>query len=77
MSKLSQHKDVTLTFEVEGRQADAEMSHEETVALAQFFKRLSWSEVRECAMNDYEAHLIWAAVAKLQSGLARAGYAPH
>lgn len=44
MSKLSQHRDVTVTFEVEGRQADAEMSHEETVALAQFFKRLSWSE---------------------------------
>ncbi|WP_437437064.1 DUF7706 family protein [Pseudomonas putida] len=57
----------------DGRQADAELSHEETMALAQFFKRLNFSEVRGCAIDDDEAHKIWAAVAKLQSALARGG----
>jgi hypothetical protein len=49
----------------------------ETLALAQFFKRLSWREVRGCAVNDDEAHLICTSVAKLQGGLARGSYAPR
>ncbi|MDH0302251.1 hypothetical protein D3C76_1483120 [compost metagenome] len=77
MSKLTQYTDVTVIFDIDGQQADAELSHVETLALAQFFKRLSWNEVRGCAVNDDEAHLICAAVAKLQGGLARGGYAPR
>ena len=77
MSNLTQYKDVTVIFDIDGQQADTELSHVETLALAQFFKRLSWSEVRGCAINDDEAHLIWAAVAKLQDGMARGGYAPR
>lgn len=66
MSKLTQYTDVTVIFDIDGQHADAELSHVETLALAQFFKRLSWREVRGCAVNDDEAHLICAAVAKLQ-----------
>lgn len=77
MSKLTQYKDVTVTFDIDGRQVDAELSHAETLALAQFFKRLNWSEVRGCAVDDDEAYVIRAAVGKLQSALARGGCAPR
>ncbi|NQD75320.1 hypothetical protein HP547_12720 [Pseudomonas sp. CrR7] len=62
---------------MDGRRADAELSHGETLALAQFFKRLNWSEVRGCAVDDDEAYVIRAAVGKLQSALARGGCAPR
>lgn len=73
--KLAQYRDVTVTFDIDGHQADAELSHGETLALAQFFKRLDWSEVRGCAVDDDEADRIRAAVGKLQDALARGGYA--
>ncbi|CRM18943.1 DUF7706 family protein [Pseudomonas sp. 35 E 8] len=77
MTTLTQHRDVTVTFDIiDGRQADAELSHGETLALAQFFQRLNWSEVRGCAINDDEAFVIRAAVGKLQDALARGGHAP-
>lgn len=77
MSKLTQYSDVRVIFEIDGCQADAFMSHAETMALAQFVKRLNRSEVRGCAVDDHEAQLIWAAVVKLQDALARGGYAPR
>lgn len=77
MSKLTQNRDVTVTFDIDGQLADAELSHVQTLALAQFFKRLSWSEVSGCAVNEDEANTIWAAVAKLQDALARGGVVPR
>ncbi|GAB0079432.1 MULTISPECIES: DUF7706 family protein [Pseudomonas] len=77
MNKPTQPKDVTVTFGINGLQADADLSQEETLALAQFFKRLDWSEVRGCAIDDNEAYTIRAAVGKLQDALARGGYAPR
>lgn len=77
MSKLTHYRDVTVTFDIDGRQADAELSHQETLALAQLFKRLKWNEMRGCAIDDDEAYAIRAAVGKLQGALARGGYSPR
>jgi len=77
MSKLTQYSNVRVIFEIDGCQADAELSHGETMALAQFFKRAHWSEFRGCAIDDHEAYSIRAAVGKLQDALARSGYNPR
>ncbi|WP_443256049.1 DUF7706 family protein, partial [Xenorhabdus sp. IM139775] len=37
------------------------------MALAQLVKRLSWAEIRACAVNDNEAWLIKDAIGRLQS----------
>ncbi len=54
-----------------------EMNEAETLALAQFVKRVGWSEFRENATDDEEAYLIRAAIGKLQEALARNGYNPR
>ncbi len=77
MSKPAQSKVITLTIDNAGQQADAQLSHEETLALAQFFKRLTWSDMRGCAVDDAETYTIRDAVGKVQDALSRAGYAPR
>ncbi|GJB85165.1 hypothetical protein KAM380_096300 [Aeromonas caviae] len=77
MSNLTQNSDVRVIFEIDGCQADAFMSREETMALAQFFKRAHWSEFRGCAVDDDEAYSIRAAVGKVQDAVARSGYNPR
>lgn len=52
-------------------------SEDEAWALAQFVKRLCWSHMRECAVDDDEAREIRAAIYRLQSALTDAGYAPR
>lgn len=47
----------------------------ETLALAQFVKRVGWFEFTSNAADDDEAHLVKQAFDKLQGLLARAGYA--
>lgn len=54
-----------------------ELTDAQTLALAQFVKRLTWADMRGCAENDDEAYEIRAAVGKLQNALALAGYAPR
>jgi hypothetical protein len=54
-----------------------ELPPAEAMALAQLVKRLSWSEMRACAVDDDETYLIKAAVHKLQKSLAEAGYSPR
>lgn len=54
-----------------------ELTDAQTLALAQFVKRLTWSDMRGCAVDDDEAYEIRDAVGKLQNALARAGYAPR
>lgn len=77
MSKPAQSHVVTLTVDNAGRQADAQLSDEEALALAQLVKRLTWSDMRGCAVDDAETYTIRDAVGKLQDALARAGYAPR
>ena len=47
------------------------------LALAQFAKRLCWSQIRACAVSDSEAYEIVAAVQHVQTRLAREGFAPR
>lgn len=47
------------------------------LALAQFVKRVGWSEFRVNAVDDAEAYEIRAAVDALQRALAEAGFAPR
>lgn len=74
---MSQALNTLLITNVDGRSADAELTHEETYELAQLVKRLTWSELRACAVDDDEAFQMRSAVNKLQDVLARAGYAPR
>ena len=54
-----------------------ELSAAQALALAQFVKRVGWSEFRTNATDDDEAALIRSAVDVLQKSLAEAGYAPR
>lgn len=58
-------------------QLDLELIDDQALALAQFVKRVGWSEFRANALDDVEAQTIKAAVIRLQDALARAGYAPR
>ena len=51
------------------------LDENETMALAQFVKRLSWSDLRGCAVSDEEAWVMKSAVDKLQQALREEGYA--
>lgn len=77
MNEPSQAHVVTFTVDNAGQQADAQLSHEEALALAQLVKRLTWSDMRSCAVDDTETHVMRDAVGKLQDALGRAGYAPR
>ncbi|MCC8422921.1 DUF7706 family protein [Photorhabdus thracensis] len=56
---------------------EVHLSHDEAMALAQLVKRLSWAEIRACAVDDTEAWIIKAAIGRLQSALAYHGYSPR
>lgn len=62
-------KDLSLEFE---SVSDAQM-----LALAEFVKRVGWSEFRSNAVDDDEAYLIREGVEKLQDALAQKGFAPR
>lgn len=49
----------------------------EAMALAQLVKRISWSDLRGCAVDDAEAYTMADALNKLQIALRDAGYAPR
>ncbi|WP_175772835.1 DUF7706 family protein [Paraburkholderia phenazinium] len=55
----------------------AEMSEVEAMALAQLCKRITFSDMRSCAVDDNEAYVIRDAIDKLQGALKAAGYAPR
>ena len=55
----------------------AELDQAQTWAFAQLLKRLSWAELRACAIDDAEAYDAREAVAKLQRAFAEAGIAPR
>lgn len=52
-----------------------EMSDNEAWELAQFLKRASWEQFRQCAVDDEEANVIRDAVVRLEAVLKEAGYA--
>jgi hypothetical protein len=52
-------------------------SRDEAWALAQFVKRVGWSEIRQNAASEEEAYLIREGLVKLGSMLAGDGYAPR
>ena len=54
-----------------------ETTEAEIMALAQFIKRVGWSDLRQNAVDDDEAYLMKNAVYKLQSAMAERGYAPR
>jgi dissimilatory sulfite reductase (desulfoviridin) alpha/beta subunit len=53
------------------------LGEDDAWALAQFVKRIGWSEFRALAVDDEEAHRIRSGVDALQRALAEAGVAPR
>lgn len=49
----------------------------QALALAQFVKRVRWTEVRQNAVGDDEADLMMDAMNEVAKALAEAGYAPR
>jgi hypothetical protein len=56
---------------------DLDLSPSAALALAQFVKRVTWTEMRACAVDEAEGYAIRAAIDTLQKALAEAGYAPR
>lgn len=54
-----------------------ELPPAEALALAQFVKRVTWTEMRSCAVDEAECYEIRAAIDKVRSALAEANYAPR
>ncbi|HAO3158917.1 TPA: hypothetical protein IHO03_004222 [Escherichia coli] len=54
-----------------------ELDDKEALALAQFVKRLTWSDLRGGAVDDDEAYVIKDAVDKLQRAMAEEGFSPR
>lgn len=54
-----------------------ELSEAEAEALAQFVKRIGWTEWRNNARHDIEADLMRQACDRLREALAQAGYNPR
>lgn len=46
-------------------------------ALAQLVKRITWTDIRGCAVDDSEAHVMRGAVDEVAKSLADAGIAPR
>jgi hypothetical protein len=55
----------------------AELNEGEALALAQLCKRITFSDLRSCSVDDGEAYAMRDAVDKLQAALRTAGYAPR
>ena len=56
---------------------ELELSEDEAWALAEFVKRVTWSEMRACAVDDDEAYMIRSAVLAVGEALASQGSAPR
>lgn len=54
-----------------------ELTDSQAMALAQFVKRLTWSEMRVCAVDDDETWVMKDAIQSLQKSLADAGFSPR
>ena len=56
---------------------EVDLSPELALALAQFVKRVGWSEISANAIDEEEAHDIRNALEYLRDGLALKGFAPR
>lgn len=54
-----------------------ELTDSQAMALAQFVKRLTWSEMWTCAVDDDETWVMKDAIQALQKSLADAGFSPR
>ncbi|BBV48682.1 hypothetical protein P4079_004103 [Salmonella enterica] len=54
-----------------------ELTDSQAMALAQFVKRLTWSEMRACAVDDDETWVMKDAIQSLQKSLTDAGFSPR
>lgn len=54
-----------------------ELTDSQAMALAQFVKRLTGSEMRACAVDDDETWVMKDAIQALQKSLADAGFSPR
>ena len=75
-----------ITRNLEGKGKDSTMNEpplhvdlpsSAALARVRFVKRVTWKEMRECAVDDAEAYEIRAAIDTLQKALAEADYAPR
>ena len=53
------------------------LNDEDALAVAQFLKRVGWSEMRQNAVDDEESYRIRSGLAQVQKALAEEGYAPR
>jgi len=58
---------------------EVELTDAQALALAQLVKRLTWSDLRGCAIDDQEAYTMRDAVDRVRSALADCspGYSPR
>lgn len=56
---------------------NTELTDSQTLALAQFIKRLIWSEMRVCAIDDDETLVMKDTIRALQESHAYAGFSPR
>jgi hypothetical protein len=54
-----------------------ELTQSQALALAQFVKRLTWSEIHACAVDEDETYEMRDAINLLQKSLAEAGFSPR
>lgn len=54
-----------------------DLDETQALALAQFVKRIGWSEIRQNAVDDNEAYLMRDALDMLSKSLAGEGFAPR
>lgn len=54
-----------------------ELTQSQALAQAQFVKRLTWSEIQACAVDEDETYEMRDAVNLLQKSLAEAGFSPR
>ena len=54
-----------------------ELTDSQAMALAQFVKRLTWSEMRACAVDDDATWVMKDAIQSLQKSLTDAGFSPR
>ncbi len=54
-----------------------ELTDGQALALAQYLKRYTWTDVRQSAVDDDEAYLMQEAFNEMRQSLADAGYSPR
>ncbi len=63
------HEELTLVL--------TDITEAQTMALAQFVKRVGWTDIRQNAVDDDEAYQMRDAIVALQKALDFVGYSPR